>query len=343
MKLEQGISMPVEGGSRFSTTSRDGGAALSSGHDQAWQRAMEQAEFAGWFKDPGEGRQSSGSAAAGDSTSASETPSASRMTTGRSVPMSHYSLFEPTQTSRLRADSEGEDSRAASSRVSVSASSVGYVTGGETGYAIRDEIAYATKDESAQGPVNLGGVIGSQLASLREVGTLAVGSLVEFDVTTTSAVGATPTSRSWPIVSVPLAATSSSEPVSAEDGLTEEAAASPAPGAQESAANANPNPKIRVHVDWTEEGVRVWLGVDHDAEAALPQVQRQLDRVLAESGSRLLSLVCNGRPVMGQVDGSWAKRTSLAISPPRPYQQGFQGGDWSAGQPMFHLDEQVEQ
>ena len=342
MKLEQGVSMPVDGSSRFSTTSRDGGAALSSGHDQAWQRAMEQAEFAGWFKDPGEGRQSSGSAAASDSTSASETPPPSRMTTGRSVPMSHYSLFEPTQTSPLRTDSEGETSRAASSRVSVSASPTGYATGGETGYAIREEIAHAAKDDSPQGPVNLGVLISSLVASLRGVSPLAVGSTVDFDVTTTSAVGAMATSRAWPIAPVPLAAISSSEPVSAEDEL-EEAAASPAPRAQESAANADPNPKIRVHVDWTEEGVRVWLGVDHDAEAALPQVQRQLDRVLAESGSQLLSLVCNGRPVMGPVDGPWAKRTSLAMSPPGPYQQGFQGGDWSAGQPMFHLNEQVEQ
>ncbi|WP_134927270.1 MULTISPECIES: hypothetical protein [Ralstonia solanacearum species complex] len=318
MKLEQGISMPADSGSRSSVVDRDGAATFLSGRGQAWQRAMEQAEFAGWFKGPEDGRQSTGSAAA------SEIPPALRTTAGRSAPMPHYSLFESAQPARFLADRRDELSGAGSSRMSGDAGSTGYATG----------------DERAQGLGNSSGTVSALAASLRGAVTSAVGSTVEFDVTMASPTGVMLASRLWPTAAVPSAANTASELVG-EDGLTE-AEVSPAPKAQGGPANADPNPKIRVHVEWSEAGVRVWLGVDHDAEAALPQVQRQLDRVLAESGSQLLSLVCNGRPVVGPVDRPWAKSPPLAMSLPGPYQPVFQGGDWSAGQPMFHLDEQVE-
>ncbi|MFV8606893.1 hypothetical protein ACNRDG_21635 [Ralstonia pseudosolanacearum] len=316
MKLEQGISMPADSGSRSSVVDRDGAATFLSGRGQAWQRAMEQAEFAGWFKGPEDGRQSTGSAAV------SEIPPA---TAGQSAPMPHYSLFESARPSRFPADSRDELWGAGSSRMSSDAASTGSAIG----------------DERAQGGGRSSGTVSALAASLRGAVTSAVGSTVEFDVTMASPTGAMLASRLWPTAAVPSAANSASELVCAEDGLTE-AEVSPAPKAQGGTANADPNPKIRVHVERSEAGVRVWLGVDHDAEAALPEVQRQLDRVLAESGSQLLSLVCNGRPVVGPVDRPWAKGPPLAMSLPGPYQPVFQSGDWSAGQPMFHLDEQVE-
>ncbi|MCK4154121.1 hypothetical protein [Ralstonia pseudosolanacearum] len=316
MKLEQGISVPADSGSRSSVVDRDGAATFLSGRCQAWQRAMEQAEFAGWFKGPEDGRQSTGSAAA------SEIPPA---TAGQSAPMSHYSLFEPARPSRFLSDSRDELLGAGSSSMSGDAGSTGYATG----------------DERVQGLGRSSGTVSALAASLRGAVTSAVGSTVEFHVTMGPPTGAMLASRLWPPAAVPSAANSASELVCAEDGLTE-AEGSSAAKAQGGTANADPNPKIRVHVEWSEAGVRVWLGVDHDAEAVLPQVQRQLDRVLAESGSQLLSLVCNGRPVVGPADPPWAKSTPLAMSLAGPYQPVFQGGDWSAGQPMFHLDEQVE-
>ncbi|MHA6882789.1 hypothetical protein [Ralstonia pseudosolanacearum] len=316
MKLEQGISMPADSGSRSSVVDRDGAATFLSGRGQAWQRAMEQAEFAGWFKGPEDGRQSTGSAAA------SEIPSA---TAGQRAPMPHYALFESAQSSQSLADSRDDLSGAGSARMSGGTGSTGYAAG----------------DERARGAGNASGAVSALAASLRGAVTSAVGSTVEVDVTMASPAGVMLAGRLWPTAAVPSAANSASEPGCAEDGLAE-AEVSPAPKAQGGTANADPNPKIRVHVEWSEAGVRVWLGVDHDAEAALPQVQRQLDRVLAESGSQLLSLMCNGRPVVGPMDRPWAKSPPLAMSLPGPYQPVFQGGDRSAGQPMFHLDEQVE-
>ncbi|QCX49346.1 hypothetical protein [Ralstonia pseudosolanacearum] len=319
MKLEQGISMPADSGSRSSVVDRDGAATFLSGRGQAWQRAMEQAEFAGWFKDPEDGRQSTGSAAA------SEIPPALRMTAGQRAPMPHYALFESSRSSRSPADGRDDLSGAGSARMSGDAGSTGSAAG----------------DERARGLGNASGTVRALAASLRGAVTFAVGSTVEVDVTMASPAGVMSAGRLWSTAVVPSAANSASEPGCAEDGLSD-AEVSPAPKAQGGTANADPNPKIRVHVEWSEAGVRVWLGVDHDAEAALPQVQRQLDRVLAESGSQLLSLVCNGRPVVGPMDRPWAKSPPLAMSLPGPYQPVFQGGDRSAGQPMVHLDEQVE-
>ncbi|MCL9848118.1 hypothetical protein RSP673_010630 [Ralstonia solanacearum P673] len=319
MKLEQGISTPADSGSRSSAVDRDGAATFLSGRGQAWQRAMEQAEFAGWFKGPEDGRKSTGSAAA------SEVPPALHMTAGQSTPMPHYSLFDSAQPSRFLADSRDALLGAGSSCMSGDAGLAGYATG----------------DERAQGLGNSSGTVSALAALLRGAVASAVGPTVEFDVTMASLTGVMSASRWWPTAAAPSAANSASELVCAEDGRTE-AEVSPVSTAQGGTANADPNPKIRVHVEWSEAGVRVWLGVDHDAEAALPQMQRQLDRVLAESGSQLLSLVCNGRPVVGPMDRPWAKSFPLAMSLPGPYQPGFQGGDWSSGQPIFHLDEQVE-
>ncbi|MHA6915589.1 hypothetical protein ACQUJO_20990 [Ralstonia pseudosolanacearum] len=320
MKLEQGISMPADSGSRSSAGDRDGAATFLSGRGQAWQRAMEQAEFAGWFKGPEDGRQSTGSAAA------SEIPPALRMTAGQRAPMPHYALFESAQSSRSPADGRDELSGAGAARMSGDAGSTGSAAG----------------DEHARGLGNASGTVRALAASLHGAVTSAVGSTVEVDVTMASPAGVMLAGRLLPTAAVPSEANNSaSELLCADDGQTE-AEVSPAPKAQWGTANADPNPKIRVHVEWSEAGVRVWLGVDHDAEAALPQVQRQLDRVLAESGSQLLSLVCNGRPVVGPMDRPWAKSPPLAMSLPGPYQPVFQGGDRSAGQPMFHLDEQVE-
>jgi hypothetical protein len=52
---------------------------------------------------------------------------------------------------------------------------------------------------------------------------------------------------------------------------------------------------IRVHADWSAEGVRLWLGIDAGALDSLHPVAEQLRRWLAGQGHRLLALHCNGR------------------------------------------------
>lgn len=54
---------------------------------------------------------------------------------------------------------------------------------------------------------------------------------------------------------------------------------------------------MRVHVDWSEQGASVWLGVNHERLASLPALARQLDQWFLASGVKLASLVCNGRTI----------------------------------------------
>lgn len=57
---------------------------------------------------------------------------------------------------------------------------------------------------------------------------------------------------------------------------------------------------VRCHFEWSEEGVRVWLGVDRDGDLPPQLANALLDHVrrLVESqGARLLAVVCNGSEV----------------------------------------------
>jgi hypothetical protein len=63
---------------------------------------------------------------------------------------------------------------------------------------------------------------------------------------------------------------------------------------------------IRVHADWSEDGVRVWLGMDSAALDSLEQITTQLHAWLNAQGLRLRSLSCNGQslsedPVLPEV------------------------------------------
>lgn len=63
---------------------------------------------------------------------------------------------------------------------------------------------------------------------------------------------------------------------------------------QVSVADAAREP-IRVHADWSEDGVRLWLGMDAGALDLLEQITTQLQAWLNTQGLRLRSLSCNGQ------------------------------------------------
>jgi hypothetical protein len=63
----------------------------------------------------------------------------------------------------------------------------------------------------------------------------------------------------------------------------------------QSVAGENPVLPVRIHVDWSEQGVRVWLGVSHAATMSAPGLARHLDQWLATGGIKLAAFVCNGR------------------------------------------------
>lgn len=77
---------------------------------------------------------------------------------------------------------------------------------------------------------------------------------------------------------------------------TENTPAADAPSPRRSEQEASDG-ATRLHVEWTREGARLWLGVDHDQLQRVPTLIGQLQQWLASSGVKLLALVCNGRTV----------------------------------------------
>jgi hypothetical protein len=89
-------------------------------------------------------------------------------------------------------------------------------------------------------------------------------------------------------------------PVESESESEAEPAAQSSTGAtarpQTASATDVPEP-LRLHAEWSAQGVRIWLGADAQAGGAAPALAPQLVRWLAQQGVALLSLVCNGRTV----------------------------------------------
>lgn len=68
-------------------------------------------------------------------------------------------------------------------------------------------------------------------------------------------------------------------------------------GSREASASREPLPPLRMHAEWTDEGVRLWLGADAASDVNPPQLMQQMMQWLGEQRVRLLSLVLNGRTV----------------------------------------------
>ncbi|MFZ6747093.1 hypothetical protein ACO0LC_28065 [Undibacterium sp. JH2W] len=54
---------------------------------------------------------------------------------------------------------------------------------------------------------------------------------------------------------------------------------------------------IRFHAEWSEEGLRLWLGMDGNAKIDITQLSQQLRNWVAQQNVQLLSLVWNGQQV----------------------------------------------
>lgn len=58
-----------------------------------------------------------------------------------------------------------------------------------------------------------------------------------------------------------------------------------------------PREPIRLHADWSAEGVRLWLGMDASHFGSVELINAQLQRWLSTQGLKLLSMSVNGRVV----------------------------------------------
>lgn len=94
-----------------------------------------------------------------------------------------------------------------------------------------------------------------------------------------------------PVLVTPLVAL---EPL---EDLAVQATSSEVLGAQTTASRE----PIRCHVEWTSEGVRVWLGVDENSTypvaSLLTALVAELQRWAAARGARVLGVFCNGQEI----------------------------------------------
>ncbi|MFZ6876357.1 hypothetical protein ACO0LF_30235 [Undibacterium sp. Di27W] len=54
---------------------------------------------------------------------------------------------------------------------------------------------------------------------------------------------------------------------------------------------------IRFHAEWSEEGLRLWLGIDSNTKIDIAQLSQQLRNWVAQQNVQLLSLVWNGQQI----------------------------------------------
>ncbi|KHK58663.1 hypothetical protein PI87_02660 [Ralstonia sp. A12] len=365
MKLQRDIAFPATNSdSRPLPAGQESGAYGLSNRYQGWQRAMEQAELANWFKGVGGEQEREGR-----TTHQQMVKAASLARPGTRA----RTLVSPSQEA-LQADNVAQANAGAQELMQPNARPVAEeaISVAEVG-ATRSWQGSTPQAQQVFGRtmVSQPNVTSAVSANFGQVGLGVV------TPTDTAASVPFPVGLPTPLVSQLLAAMSASTsgvldtvvvvPTRAEIAMNspvvpgmplqvwtggdvqpedvmqslDEHESPPASGKQEATASNEDTPAVRIHAEWTEQGVRIWLGVSRDENVVLPEVQRQLDRLLAESGHQLLSLVCNGRSLTGTTQDDLAKRAPLARLHEGQYRQVLQDGDWSAGQPMFHVYQQV--
>ncbi|WP_141513653.1 hypothetical protein [Ramlibacter sp. WS9] len=83
------------------------------------------------------------------------------------------------------------------------------------------------------------------------------------------------------------------------------------------AMRAVPQEPIRLHAEWSEEGVRLWLAMDSALPETLQGIAAQLQRWLSAQGVRLLSISCNGQRIS---DGRAATAVDMIETEPYPHE-----------------------
>lgn len=363
MKLGQSDALALaDSDCRSLLMDRDGIAHGTANRYQGWQRAMEQAELAGWFKEASEGTkgqpENNGQP---DSKRPHEAParnpaSEARLTSRERVAVSSRRPAPlPDATDVVtQASPVPQEVAGASMRSTTSAGQVP---------AVGDQRSAGAPPVADVRPVaiaNTAGLGAQRVAALWQVAPSVAPPLAQWnaliaqfrqavlgsergalDSAITAKEPADPPSLR-PASSEPMVRLHTNSDIRSEIiDEAEDDSEAPLPSSSKEASSAAPsNPPVRIHVEWTEQGARVWLGVDGDEIAVLPEIRQQLGRMLSESGQQLLSLVCNGHTVTERTPGNWDKRVSLAKLHEGQYRQVLQSGDWSADESMFHLYEQ---
>lgn len=285
-------------------TGGDANAALR--RHRAWQSAMEQAQLANWFKP---GASTSGAApGAPQARAATATLLGSRSSqpadspgTAQATPQEGQLSRSPEEATRATnpepakasSTARGTEADAASPPVEAPATERAQP---QRNAAHAKSAMTQTRAEAATGGLDAPAlpVDRATVPSLPARAAALAG--IAGPTATADAPPSSPSSRieapSLPLVAAQVGQWLSTPEIEASESTA--AADAPAPRMPEQEASDG---ATRLHVEWTREGARLWLGVDHDQLQRLPTLIGQLQQWLAASGVKLLALVCNGRTV----------------------------------------------
>lgn len=165
--------------------------------------------------------------------------------------------------------------------------------GGSHDVAGRTDLAGQGARETAAGPSQEPAMVMAGLPATQAL-VAALGRLVEpvpvvaVDTSPQALPGGAPASRATMLRAVDReVATDVEAPNESESAAPRDA----------SASAASEREPLRVHAEWSDNGVRVWMGADLQGLAAVGAVTRQLQQWLGRQGVRLLGVVCNGQEI----------------------------------------------
>lgn len=279
-------------------------ARASSQAARNWHAVLEQAGdqcFGGWFQGPTDQPDAGASAGAAPLPASSMSLLAAR------------SHFAPTRANAAAdtdfgrgsgsAGQSGAAVNASTARVRASTRNVAPTPTAHTGADRLDNVPAAALAAAAPGSVEplangapVLGLVGGRAASLATM-------LQSFLQIPVAAAGDVASFK--PVVDAALATPRPSLIVRATPGgsdASDEQATIDAPRATNRDAEVAAGAKretLRLHAEWTDAGVRIWLGADLGAMPDLSTLTAQLQRWLSGQGMSLLGLVCNGREVIG--------------------------------------------
>ena len=250
---------------------------------ESWHRTFEHAlgsSFERWFQAPTE---------RGDSMSGEAR--------GASTPSTMASRPAASMFGRAR----GAQSSTASARTAAAPSDA----------APRSGVSASPADAAAL-PAQAGTSAAMDASSATQALVSALGGLVE----ALTVVGVEAPSQAMPAMATPSLASGATATPGAnasDEAADTEVAEMREPTPARDAGATGERDVLRVHAEWSDAGVRVWLGADAQGLAAVDAVTRQLQQWLGSQGTRLLGVVCNGKEVWSAAsDGDVAAPSSTA-------------------------------
>ena len=239
------------------------------GDAKAWHSAFEQAQggaFQGWFQAPGM-QQPNGHATLAVARTIAAAPAHAAAPARSTSQSSDRAVASHAQAGSASHPARAHDAEPASRRDDGAAS---VALSPLTGIAPVFE-APAARDQ----------VLASTLAALTGLPVaLASGAVGELETPP-------PVALQVGTAASPFAAGTSDESI--DDTPSTELASRPRPDAA-----SDTREPLRVHAQWSDDGVRLWLGADAGGLADVQAVTAQLQQALAAQGTRLLRVVCNG-------------------------------------------------